>query len=188
LIGLDTRKESILLIDLFNRLDPLAVRRRGKKKNINIYNVVKRAEELFESELRGRKIKFTNEVASKVTFQGWEQDLYIALTNLIDNSLYWLPMSGDKKEKQIAISSQYEDKKVIIDYRDNGIGIPEKYIKDSLIFEPGFSTKPEGTGLGLAIAGESIERNGGVLRAFYDSKGAYFRIKLPVGGRQNERR
>ena len=184
----DTRKESILLIDLFNRLDPLAVRRRGKKKNINIYNVVKRAEELFKSELRGKKIKFTNEVASEVTFWGWEQDLYIALTNLMDNSLYWLPMSGDKKERQITISSQHEDKKVIIDYRDNGPGIPEKHIKDGLIFEPGFSTKPEGTGLGLAIAGETIERNNGILRAFYDSKGAYFRIELPSGERQNERR
>jgi hypothetical protein len=97
----DTKKESILLIDLFNRLDPLAVRMRGKKKNINIYNVIKRAEELFKSELRGKMIKFTNEVASEVTFWGWEQDFYIALTNLIDNSLYWLPMSGDKKERQI---------------------------------------------------------------------------------------
>jgi len=184
----DTRKESILLIDLFNRLDPLAVRRRGKKKNINIYNVVKRAGELFKSELRGKKIKFINEIASEVTFWGWEQDFYIALTNLIDNSLYWLPMLGDKKERRITISSQHEDKKVIIDYRDNGPGIPEKHIKDGLIFEPGFSTKPGGTGLGLAIAGETIEKNNGILRAFYDSKGAYFRIELPSGERQNERR
>ena len=184
----DTRKESLLLIDLFNRLDPLAVRKRGKKKNINVYNVVKRAEDLFKSGLQGKKIKFTNEVASEVTFWGWEQDFYIALTNLIENSLYWLPMSVDKKERQITISSQHEDKKVIIDYRDNGPGIPETHIKDGLIFEPGFSTKPEGTGLGLAIAGETIEKNNGILRAFYDSKGAYFRIELPSGERQNERR
>jgi len=184
----DTRKESLLLIDLFNRLDPLAVRRRGKKKNINIYNVVKRAKDLFESELVKKKIKFTNEVDFEITFFGWEQDFYIALTNLIDNSLYWLPMSEDKEDRQIIISSQHEEKKVIIDYRDNGFGIPEKYIKEGLIFEPGFSTKPDGTGLGLAIAGESIERNNGVLRAFYDSEGAYFRIELPSGERQNERR
>ncbi len=184
----DIRKESLLLIDLFNRLDPLAVRKRGKKKNINIYNVVKRAEELFKSELHKKRIKFANEVASEVTFQGWEQDFYITLTNLIDNSLYWLPMSGDRKERQITISSQHEDKKVIIDYRDNGPGIPEKHIKDGLIFEPGFSTKPGGTGLGLAIAGESIERNNGILRAFYDSKGVYFRIELPIGEGQNDRK
>ncbi|MCK4529334.1 sensor histidine kinase [candidate division WOR-3 bacterium] len=177
----DTKKESLLLIGLFNRLDPLAARKRGKRKNIDIYNVVKRAEELFKSELLREKIKFTNEVIPEVTFWGWEQDFYIALTNLIDNSLYWLPMSDDKKEMQITISSQYEDKTVIIDYRDNGPGIAEKYIEDALIFEPGFSTKPGGTGLGLAIAGETIEKNNGVLRALYDPEGAYFRIELPSG-------
>jgi len=184
----DTKKESLLLIDLFNRLDPLAVRKRGKRKNIDIYNVVKRAEELFKSVLQEKRIKFTNEVTPEVTFRGWEQDFYIALTNLIDNSLYWLPMSGDKKERQITISSQHEDKKVIIDYRDNGPGIPEKHIKDGLIFEPGFSTKPGGTGLGLAIAGETIEKNNGVLRALYDSEGAYFRIELPAGEGKNDRK
>ncbi|MBA7484382.1 hypothetical protein ES707_19907 [subsurface metagenome] len=184
----DTRRESLLLIDLFNRIDPLAVRKRGKKKSINIYNLVKRAGELFKSEFLEKKIKFINDVTHGVTFRGWEQDFYIALTNLIDNSLYWLPISGDKKEKQITISSQYEDKTVIIDYRDNGPGIAKKYIEDGLIFEPGFSTKPEGTGLGLAIAGETSFRNNGVLRALYDSEGAYFRIELPIGESKNDRK
>jgi len=177
----DTKKESLLLIDLFNRLDPLAIKKRGRRKNINIYNVIKRTEKLFENELLEKEIKFINEVDREVTFWGWEQDFYIALTNLIDNSLYWLPTLENKKHKQIVISSQYEDKSAIIDYRDNGPGIAKKYIVDGLIFEPGFSTKPGGTGLGLAIAGETIERNKGTLRALYDSEGAYFRIELPSG-------
>lgn len=88
-------------------------------------------------------------------------------------------MSENKNQKQIVISSHCEDKSVIIDYRDNGPGIAKKYIEDGLIFEPGFSTKPGGTGLGLAIAGETIERNKGILRALYDPEGAYFRIELP---------
>jgi len=177
----DTKKEALLLIDLFNRLDPLAVRKRGKRKNINIYKAIKRAEELFRSELLEKKIRFVNDVTPEVTFWGWEQDFYIALTNLIDNSLYWLPMLEDKKEKQIIISSLHDAKSVIIDYRDNGPGIAKKHIEDGLIFEPGFSTKPGGTGLGLAIAGETIERNKGVLRALYESEGVYFRIELPSG-------
>ena len=176
----DTEKEALLLIDLFNRLDPLAVRKRGKRKNINIRNAIKRAEELFESELSQKKIKLNNQVAAEVNFWGWEQDFYIALTNLIDNSLFWLPME-EKKGKQIIVSSHYDGELVIIDYRDNGPGISKKYLEDGLIFEPGFSTKPGGTGLGLAIAGETIERNKGVLRALYDSEGAYFRIELPSG-------
>ncbi len=177
----DTKKEALLLIDLFNRLDPLAVRKRGNRKEINIYNIIKRSEELFKNELLEKKITFKNEVNIKITFWGWEQDFSIALTNLIDNSLYWLSMSEDKKEKQIIISSQYDDELLIIDYRDNGPGIAKKYIENGLIFEPGFSTKPGGSGLGLSIAGETIERNKGVLRVLYDSEGAYFRIELPSG-------
>lgn len=177
----DTKKESLLLIDLFNRLDPLAIKKRGNKKNINIFNVIKSAEALFESVLLEKEIKFINEVAKDVTFWGWEQDFLIALTNLIENSLYWLPMLENKKQKQIVISSQHEDKSVIIDYRDNGPGIKKRYIENNLIFEPGFSTKPGGTGLGLAIAGETIEKNNGILRVLYDPEGAYFRIGLPSG-------
>jgi len=177
----DTKKEALLLIDLFNRLDPLAVRKRGKRKGINIYNVMKRSEELFRTELLEKKITFKNDVNKDVTFWGWEQDLSIALTNLIENSLYWLPVSDNKKEKRIIVSSQYDGQLVIIDYRDNGPGIAKKYIEDGLIFEPGFSTKPGGTGLGLAIAGETIERNKGVLSAFFNPEGAYFRIELPSG-------
>ncbi len=143
--------------------------------------VIKRSEELFRTELSEKNITFTNDLDLGVSFWGWEQDLYIVLTNLIDNSLYWLSMSENKKGKRIMISSQYEDESVIIDYRDNGPGIARKHIEDGLIFEPGFSTKPEGTGLGLAIAGEAIERNKGVLRALYGPEGAYFRVELPAG-------
>ncbi|MFH1933731.1 MAG: sensor histidine kinase [Pseudomonadota bacterium] len=177
----DTKKEALLLIDLFNRLDPLAVRKRGKKKEINIYNVIKRSEELFRAELLKKKITFKNEINKDATFFGWEQDLSIALTNLIENSLYWLALLDKIKEKRIIVSSQYDGELVIIDYRDNGPGITKKYIENGLIFEPGFSTKAGGTGLGLAIAGETIERNKGVLRALFDPEGAYFRIELPSG-------
>ena len=159
----------------------MAIRKRGKKKNINIFNVIKSAEALFGSVLLEKEIKFINEVAKDVTFWGWEQDFFIALTNLIENSLYWLPMLENKKQKQIVISSQHEDKSVIIDYRDNGPGIKKRYIENNLIFEPGFSTKPGGTGLGLAIAGETIEKNNGILRVLYNPEGAYFRIELPSG-------
>jgi len=174
----DTRKEAILLIELFSRLDPLAVRKRERKKDVNIFSVVERAKELFGAELSEKNIEYINEVADGVTFWGWEQDFYVALTNLIDNSLYWLPMSK-KKEKRITISASYDDKSVMIDYRDNGPGISKKHIEEALIFEPGFTTKPDGTGLGLAIAGDVIENNSGVLRVLYDADGAYFRIELP---------
>jgi len=177
----DTEKESLILIELFNRLDPLAVKKRGNKKPVNVNKVMRRIGELFKNEFARQNIKFINEINEELDYFGWEQDLYTAMTNLVDNSLYWLSQVENKEEKQIRISAQIEDNNIVIDFCDNGPGIKRKYIESNIIFEPGFSTKPEGTGLGLSIAGEAIERNNGKLKAIYDSEGAYFRIELPKG-------
>ncbi|MDY6965631.1 MAG: sensor histidine kinase [Halobacteriota archaeon] len=176
------KKETLLIIELFNRLDPLAVKKRGNRKSINATSIVERLEALYSNELTMQNIEFTNEVNEKFTFLGWEQDLYITLTNLVDNSIYWLAQTKNKKNKQITVSIKTEGDFIIIDFLDNGPGIDRKYIENNIIFEPGFTKKPEGTGLGLAIAGEAIGRSGGKLQAIYESKGAYFRIELPKGG------
>lgn len=175
----DIKSEANLLIELFNRLDPLAVKKRGQKKQVNVHKIVEKIGTLFGNELITRKIEFTNEVEKNLDFLGWEQDLYVALTNLVDNSLYWLMQRDEKKQRQIRIFSREGEDKIIIGYKDNGPGIEQKNIENDIIFEPGFSTKPEGTGLGLAIAGEAIERNSGKLKAIYAPDGAYFKIELP---------
>ena len=165
------------MIDLFNRLDPLAVKKRGKKKDVKVRRIVQRAVELFSSELSSNGILVKVNQEEEMTFKGWEQDLYITLTNLFDNSIYWISKSA--KKGAIEISVEQADGSVLIHFKDDGTGIERKNIENDMIFEPGFSTKPEGTGLGLAISGEAIERNDGKLKAIYSEKGAYFRIELP---------
>lgn len=177
----DIKKESLLLIELFNKLDPLATKKRGKKNQICIFNVVEKIKELFNNELHNNHISLINDVDKNINFYGWEQDLYICLTNLVDNSLYWLNQKKCDYEKKITISSKVDEDIIIIEYRDNGPGIEKNNIENELIFEPGFSTKLEGTGLGLPIAGESIERNEGKLEVIYNTDGAYFRISLKKG-------
>jgi len=107
---------------------------------------------------------------------GWEEDLIIALTNLIENSIYWLSQkkSGDKKISIDVIEST----DIIIHYKDNGPGIDKSIIESGVIFEPGFSKKLEGSGLGLPIAGEAIERLNGSIMAHHIDNGAYFTIEL----------
>ncbi len=53
---------------------------------------------------------------------------------------------------------------VVISIRDNGNGIPQKYLDK--IFQPFFTTKPtgEGTGLGLSISYDIIKVHGGLLK------------------------
>jgi signal transduction histidine kinase len=51
------------------------------------------------------------------------------------------------------------EKQVVLEVRDNGMGIPKELRKK--IFMPNFSTKSEGSGLGLAIAKRGVETEGG---------------------------
>ena len=45
--------------------------------------------------------------------------------------------------------------------RDEGVGIPEKYLKR--IFDPYFTTKPKGNGLGLATAYSIVKNHNGFI-------------------------
>ena len=174
-IATDSITQANLLKDLFGKLDPLSVKKRGRKKEIQLIEVINKAYRVFEKELRKRKINFVVNCDKDVVFRGWEEDLLIALTNLVDNSIYWM---GRYYGDEIRVECYRENGKIIIDYYNNGPPIEKELIEKELIFEPGFSKKENGTGIGLAIAGEAIARNDGVLKATYSKNGAYFRIEL----------
>jgi CheY-like chemotaxis protein len=72
-----------------------------------------------------------------------------------------------------------DGKYVWIKIKDQGIGIPKKYIPK--IFDPYFSTKLEGSGLGLAASFSIIKKHNGFISAESKSgKGTTFHIYLPA--------
>ncbi|MCK4901685.1 MAG: ATP-binding protein, partial [Anaerolineales bacterium] len=103
------------------------------------------------------------------------------LSNLIGNAIKYSPEGS-----QINIRAATENRQVILQVRDNGIGIP--LADQSKIFDKFFraSNVPEGipgTGLGLAIVKSIVENHGG--RIWVDSspgQGAVFFVVLPVLG------
>lgn len=171
-------EQANILANLFNRLDPLSIKKRGSKKEFTIKSAILDAYRVFENELKFHNIRFTLNCSNELIFRGWKEDLLVALTNLIDNSIYWMSRSnGD----EIKVDCYCENGKIIIDYYNNGVPIERELIEKELIFEPGFSKKEGGgTGIGLPIAGEAIARNNGKLKAIYSETGAYFRIELEV--------
>lgn len=169
-----------LFIKLFGKLDPLSAKKRDKKKDFNLREVIETVQDVFHRELETKKIEYNIECAINQTVFGWKEDFYVALTNLVDNSIYWLQQSK-KSEKQIFIKAFEDNENIIIEYRDNGPGIKKNLIETEIIFEPEFSDKPGGgTGLGLAISGEAIERNDGTLKAIYSDSGAFFKIEVKI--------
>src|SRR5205807_7951336 len=68
---------------------------------------------------------------------------------------------------------------VRIRIRDEGVGIPEKYVKR--IFDPYFTTKPKGNGLGLATAYSIVKHHKGLITVESEvNKGSTFTLYLPA--------
>ncbi|WP_417558729.1 ATP-binding protein [Mesoflavibacter zeaxanthinifaciens] len=162
---------------LFKRISPLAKQKRDKKSNFSILKVVYECLDVFKSSIEEANIKVDILGDEKVEIFGWSEDLYIAMTNLIENSIYWLSISKSD-QKQIKIEIIENNESVIIDYKDTGPGLTDLEIESGAIFEPGYSKKIDGTGLGLAIAGEASERLNGELSARKSKNGVNFQIEI----------
>lgn len=168
---------SKFISNLFKRISPLAKQKRDKKTDFAVIGVVQESIGVFKSHLEDEKITISISGDEKIETFGWSEDLYIALTNLIENSIYWLEISKSES-KEITISVQENENSVIIDIKDSGPGLSDLEIESGAIFEPGYSKKLNGTGLGLAIAGEAIDRLNGDLSARSYDQGAYFQIEI----------
>ncbi len=70
------------------------------------------------------------------------------------------------------IAIEVEDKKITIS--DNGGGIEESIMDDIFL---AFKTTTNGNGIGLYIAKEIVEKNGGIIHASNDDKGAVFSVE-----------
>ncbi|MBS1963701.1 MAG: HAMP domain-containing protein [Bdellovibrionales bacterium] len=99
--------------------------------------------------------------------------------NLFDNAV--AALREKKGEKRIEITTNYHAslKIAVLDFRDNGAGMPEDV--KSRVFEPYFSTKSDGTGLGLAIAKRIVADHHGFIRVQSSAgEGTQFTIELPT--------
>jgi signal transduction histidine kinase len=80
----------------------------------------------------------------------------------------------------LSIQTRLEGGKVLIQFEDNGLGIPDE-IKDKIL-QPFFTTKKgtEGTGLGLSISNDIVKAHGGELKVdAKEGQGSVFSIVLP---------
>ena len=102
--------------------------------------------------------------------------------NLLTNARQALMSSGKKSMKvQIKTYLSQDQKKVIVDFKDSGPGIPQE-IREK-IFEAFFTTKGagEGTGLGLSTAKKIVEEYGGKIEVESNlGEWTNFRVTLPI--------
>ena len=100
------------------------------------------------SDLKNNSIKVEIDIDNELLIYSTSFDLATVFANLIENSLFWLSIS-EQSHKKISVEADYFEGNLEITYTDNGPGFQGPNL--GLMFEPGFSMKPDGTGLGLAL-------------------------------------
>ena len=163
------------LSKIFNILEPLMAKKGERNKEINLYRNIEKNLGFFKEILKKNNIRVQINCDNKdIVFNCKEQDFFIIYSNLIENSIYWFKHST-QNDKMISISLYKQENTICIDYKDNGIGIQDKFLNS--IFDPGFSTKPEGgTGIGLTLVGQAVKRNNGDIECIKSACGVYFKL------------
>lgn len=112
------------------------------------------------------------------TIKGDPNRLAQVIDNLLGNSIKYAPGA------EVYITVKQSRDQVLIDYRDSGPGISEKYLPylfTRFFRDPDQSIKVHGSGLGLSICKEIIERHSGEITASVPPGwGLTFTIHLPV--------
>lgn len=97
----------------------------------------------------------------------------LAIRHLLINGMEAMPEGG-----VLVVDVSETEESIILNVKDNGVGIPTKFI-DS-VFVPFESNKNQGKGLGVPICKRVIESHGGSLSfTSQEGKGTEFTIVLP---------
>jgi len=149
-----------------------------QKENVKINDLIEEAISFVEQEAHFQSILITRRFDDNLPLTMTDgPQLQQVFLNMLNNSMDAIEQNGE-----IIISTRsVDDKKLIIEFSDNGPGITDENIQR--IFDPFFTTKDvgKGTGLGLYISYNIIEKLGGSITAGNRAgDGAVFTIALPV--------
>ncbi|MCW8966547.1 MAG: HAMP domain-containing histidine kinase, partial [Candidatus Pacearchaeota archaeon] len=163
------------LTHLFKRIEPLATTRRPSRKNLSLKNEVLNNFDIFEDDLAEKNVAVSIDISDSIEIYSTAFDIATVFANLIENSLFWVGLP-DIDKREITVEADQSDSEIEIIYQDTGPGFQGANLE--LMFEPGFSMKPDGTGLGLALVGEALDRMNGGIRAIASDSGAFFVINI----------
>lgn len=161
-----TAKNTERLVTLLNDLDEISRLESGELKLHKQYFVIQDlVKEVFESlfwkaERQNISFSFKKGCEQPLTVYADKEKIRQVLFNLVDNSIKY----GKYGETIVASMYNTDDKNILIEISDDGMGIHEKYL--DRVFERFFRTAEgrsrdvTGSGLGLSICKHIIEAHG----------------------------
>ncbi|MDR2923314.1 MAG: ATP-binding protein [Treponema sp.] len=145
-----------------------------------VNNIISEAVDMVSFAAGGKNISISVSCPPDFKVQAYSSLLIQAIVNLLDNSIKY---SGNNSP--ISVHAFKEDGQLIIEVKDNGIGIPAEHI--DRIFERFYradksrSREAGGTGLGLSIVRHiALLHRGKVEAESHTGEGSTFRLKLPL--------
>lgn len=147
-------------------------------EKINFESLIKSSYEDLKYMDLDYKPKLTLDIRQTVDFLSDPKRISIILNNLISNAFKY--HDKNKKNHFLNVFIAVDDKNVIIDIEDNGIGIKEEYIDKVFDMFHRATTLSTGSGMGLYIVKETIEKLKGSIHVTSEFEiGTKFSITLP---------
>ena len=156
-------------------------------EKVNVIEVLENALSIVGTQYENHRVNITYDIAEIPGFvlgnkYKLEQVLLNLLTNAKDAVDEKEKSTGEDFHKEVNITIRFDDKKIYIDIRDNGTGIPHWAIDK--VFDPFFTTKDmeRGTGLGLSVSyGIVKEMKGDILIDTLIGEYTEMTVTLPRG-------
>jgi signal transduction histidine kinase len=134
----------------------------------------------LQANAENKQIRLTNFIPEDACVYADKNSIETVLRNLIGNAIKFTNEGGE-----IKVLAQQSNEEVIVEVKDNGIGIPEELQHRLFSITEQVSqngTKNEmGTGLGLVLCSELIKHNNG--KIWFESTvavGSSFFFSLPI--------
>lgn len=148
--------------------------------DVKIYSVVENIFQLLKSNAQHKEIQLINSTNMNHIAYADENMIYSVLNNLTSNAIKFTRTGG-----KVEIHSAQKDDEVVIQIKDNGVGIEEENLKNLFELDKSFTTpgteNEKGSGLGIILCRDFIKKHGG--RIWVESKvgeGTTFYFTLPI--------
>jgi PAS domain S-box-containing protein len=161
-------ESSIRAMDLLGNLMQWAKSQTGRiifdPKRIVLNDVVNEVTDMFDQIAIQKDVTIKNEIPDEIEVLADKDMLATIVRNLVSNAVKFTHPGGE-----IQIYTKEDSDKLILAFKDNGVGINQNDLTKLFRIEATFSsmgTKNEkGTGLGLILCKEFVERHGGKIWA-----------------------